>query len=184
MIAYGIGILPLIKNLRREITDFTQPWNSDDAGDLGTFTRLETYFDSLKRQGPGRGYYPKPSKSVLIIRLENIEAGKVFGAHHRFKVCTGTRYLGSYISNDESKNGLLRERTLTWEKNINTVSKTVGKYPQESYATVVCEIQLEWIFLQHVTWDTGHAFAGVEKMIQENFLCCLFFGKKKTSHPL
>ena len=34
------------------------------------------------------------------------------------------------------------------------ITKMVGKYPQESYAAVVCAIQLEWIFLQCVTKDT------------------------------
>ena len=58
MIAYGIGILPLIKNLKQETPDVTQPWYTDDAGALGIFARLETYFDSLTRQGPGRGYQP------------------------------------------------------------------------------------------------------------------------------
>ena len=86
MIAYGIIILPFIKNLKREIPDVAQPWHADNAGALGTFVILETYFDSLTLQGPGRGYYPKPSKSVLIIRLYNIEAGKEFGEHHGFKV--------------------------------------------------------------------------------------------------
>ena len=86
MIGYGIGILPLIKNLKREITDVTQPWYADDAGALGTFSRLETYFDLLTHQGPGRRYYPELSKSVMIVRLENIDAGKVFGACHGFKV--------------------------------------------------------------------------------------------------
>ena len=47
MIAYGIGILSLIKNLKQEIPDVTQPWYADDSGDLGTLARLETYFDSL-----------------------------------------------------------------------------------------------------------------------------------------
>ena len=51
------------------------------------------------------------------------------------------RYLGRYIKYDDSKSDWLRERTLTWEKNINTVSRTVGKYPQESYAAVVRAIQ-------------------------------------------
>ena len=59
MIAYGIGVLPLIKNIKREILDVTQTWYSDDAGYLGTSARLETYFDSLTRQGTGRGYHPK-----------------------------------------------------------------------------------------------------------------------------
>ena len=39
----------------------------------------------------------------------------------------------------------------TWERNINTVSKTTEKYLQESYAAVLLVIQSEWIFLQHIT---------------------------------
>ena len=85
-IAYGIGILPLIKNLKREIPDATQPWYSENTGALGTFARIETYFDFLTRQGPGRGYHPNPTKSVLIVRSDNIKAGKVFGACHGFRV--------------------------------------------------------------------------------------------------
>ena len=141
MIAYGIGILPLIKNIKGEIPDVTQPWYADDVGDLGTFARLETYFDSLTRHGLGRGYHPDPTNSVLIVRPYNLEAGRAFGARHGFRVYTGARYLGDSISNDDSKRDWLRERTLTWEKNINTISETVGKYPQESYAAVVHAIQ-------------------------------------------
>ena len=49
---------------------------------------------------------------------------------------------------------------------------------------VVRAIQSEWIFLQHVTWDTGDLFAGVDKIIWETFLPCLFFGKTKTLSPI
>ena len=126
MIAIRIGIIPLIKNLKRVIPDITQPWYAENAGALGTIARRETYFDSLTRQGLGRGYHPVLSKSVLIIGPENIKAGKVFGARHIFKVCTGARYLGGYIGDDESKRDCLRERTLTWERNINTISGTAG----------------------------------------------------------
>ena len=137
MIAYRIVILPLTKNLKQEILDVTHPWYADDAGDLGTFARIETYFDSMTRQGPGRGYHPEPTKSVLIVCPKNLEAKKVFEARPGFRVCTGARYLRGYIGDDKSKHDWLRERTLMWEKNINTISKTVGKYLQESYAAVV-----------------------------------------------
>ena len=105
-------------------------------------------------------------------------------ARHGFKVCTGARYLGSYIGDDDSKHDWLRKRTLTWEKNINTISETIGKYPQESYAAVVHVIQSEWIFFQRVIWDTGYAFSEVDKMIRETFLSRLFFGKTKNLSPL
>ena len=112
MIAYRISILPLIKNLKQEIPDVTLPWYADDTGALGTFEIIENYFNSLTRQVPGRGYYPKPSKSVLIVHPENLEDGKEFGARHGFKVFTGARYLGGYIRDDESNINWMRDRTL------------------------------------------------------------------------
>ena len=121
------------------------------------------------------GYYQKPFKSVLIVLQENTKDRKAFDASHVFKVCMGARYMGGYIGDNKSKRDLLREHTLTWNKNINMISKTTGKYPQDSYAAVLCVIQSEWIFIQCLTWDTRNAFAGVEKMIQETFLPRLFF---------
>ena len=112
IIAYGIGILPLIKNLKQDITDVTRTLYADDAGALGTFARIETYFNSLTRQGLGRRYYPEPSKSILIVHPENLKDGKEFGPRHGFKVCTGARYLGGYIGDNESKSDWLRERTM------------------------------------------------------------------------
>ena len=76
MIQYRIEILLLIKKLKWEIPDVTKPWYTDNVGSLGTFTRIETYFNSLTLQVPGRRYYTKPSKSLMIVHLENIKAGK------------------------------------------------------------------------------------------------------------
>ena len=143
IIAYGIGIFPLINSIRREIPDVTQPWYADISGALSTFERLETYFDSLTRQGPGWGYHPKPSKSLLIVSLENFEAGKVFVRHHGLKVYTAAHYRWGYIGDDESKRYWMRELTLMWENKISTISETTEKYPQESYAIVVRAIQPE-----------------------------------------
>ena len=52
MIAYRLGILPLIKNLTQEMPDVTQPWYAEDARAMGTFARLENRFDLLTLQGP------------------------------------------------------------------------------------------------------------------------------------
>ena len=49
---------------------------------------------------------------------------------------------------------------------------------------MVRAIQSECIFLQHVTWDTGDAFTGVEKMIPETFFPRLLFGNMRTLSPV
>ena len=61
MIVYRIGILQLIKNLKRVIPNITQPWYDDNARDLGKFVIIDTYFDFLTCQGTGRGYHPELS---------------------------------------------------------------------------------------------------------------------------
>ena len=61
MISYSIDILPLIKNLKREIPDFTQPWYADDVIALVMFAIIETYFNLLTNQGPGHRYHTKLS---------------------------------------------------------------------------------------------------------------------------
>ena len=58
MIAYGISILPLIKNLKQDISDIPKPCYTDDSGSLGTFSIIETYFDSLIHQARDGGITP------------------------------------------------------------------------------------------------------------------------------
>ena len=76
MFIYGIGILLMTKNLKAEFPDVTHPWYSDNAGALGTFTNVELYFNLLKQFRPGHGYYPEPSKIVLIMHPDNPKYGK------------------------------------------------------------------------------------------------------------
>ena len=72
MFDYSVGILTLIMNLKARFYGVNQPWWSENSGALGTFARVEAYFSPLELHGPGRGYYPKPSKIVLIVHPENI----------------------------------------------------------------------------------------------------------------
>ena len=58
--------------------------------------------------------------------------------------------------------------------------KKKRKYPQESYDAVVCVVQLEWILLKRIKNNMGDAFTGVETMIRETFLPCIFFRKSKS----
>ena len=64
MVAYGIGIITLTKNLTAVFPDVTQTWYTDNAGALGTITNVKLYFNSLKQFGPRRKYYSKPVKLV------------------------------------------------------------------------------------------------------------------------
>ena len=52
MIAYGIGVLPLIRDLRRDHPCITQPWYADDVGTGGKFGYVMAHFRDLQMRGP------------------------------------------------------------------------------------------------------------------------------------
>ena len=58
MIAYGIWVLPLIRDLRRAHPRVTQPWYADDAGAGGKFEDVMSHFRDLQLRGPARGSLP------------------------------------------------------------------------------------------------------------------------------
>ena len=72
MIAYGIGVLSLIWKLRDSHPCVTQPWYADDAGAGGTFQQVLAHFLDLQAWGPARGYYPEPTKSILVVAPGNV----------------------------------------------------------------------------------------------------------------
>ena len=86
IVAYRIKIIPLIKHLKSKYPDVTQPWYADKAGALGMFDYLDEYFKALKRNGPERGYFSEPTKSILVVNPQNLEAGVEFRRRHGFKV--------------------------------------------------------------------------------------------------
>ena len=104
------------------------------------------------------------------MHLENIKSGKRFVLCHEFKVCTGERYTGRSIGDDDYKRDCLKDPTQTWERNNHTIRKTAGKYHQESYAMVVRAIQSELTFLQRVMKNKVYEFMEVKKMLWDTFL--------------
>jgi len=174
MVMYGVGLLPLIRILKKAVSDVHQPWYADDAGAGGHFNRITRYFEKLQEFGPPRGYFPEPSKSILIVKEHNKERAEVCFADFGFKVVTGSRYLGGFIGDKAEQREWVEEKATTWAAGVIELSKVVGRYPQAAYAGLQKSLQQEWQFLQRVTSGLSDEFEVVEEALAENFLPTLF----------
>lgn len=67
MIAYGIGILPLICILKDHHPDLIHSWYADDGGIGGKIQDIKKLFDELMKIGPAYGYFPEPKKSIRVV---------------------------------------------------------------------------------------------------------------------
>ena len=67
---YAVGTRPLI-DILNEGTDPTicrQVWYADDSSAAGNLREMKKWWDVLNDKGPEYGYYPKPSKTILIVK--------------------------------------------------------------------------------------------------------------------
>ena len=65
MISYGMGVLPLIRELRGAHPCVTHLWYADDAGAGEEFSHILENLRDLQARGLARGYYPEPTKTFV-----------------------------------------------------------------------------------------------------------------------
>ena len=104
MILYGLGMLPLKLTLKATVSSALQPWYANNAVVGGNFDEVGKVFSLLQTIGPARGYFPEPTKSILVVKPAMVEQAKARFDHHGFTIVIGTRYLGGFIGtrSDES----------------------------------------------------------------------------------
>ena len=78
MVAYGRGILLLIRKLRTAHPGFTQTCYVDDAGVDGTFVGIQQHLYNLVVRGPPRGYFLELTKSILAVSSRMVPQAEVF----------------------------------------------------------------------------------------------------------
>ena len=89
-----------------------QIWYADDAGAGGSLAELRKWWTELCGVGPCHGYFPKPSKSWLIVKpgLEE-EARRLFdGLGLNISVSGMKSYLGSPIGTNEFIKSVFSEK--------------------------------------------------------------------------
>ena len=73
MAVYALSVVPLIDRCRNTATTggdaATQVWFADDAAGGGRLAALRRFWDTLTLHGPSYGYFPKPAKTFLVIKL-------------------------------------------------------------------------------------------------------------------
>jgi hypothetical protein len=174
MFAYGIGMLPLIRRLKAEFPTVEQPWYADDAGASGKFIEIRRFFRKLEEIGPDFGYFPEPSKSILVVRERNFEAAKIAFSDLGFKVTKGSRYLGGFIGEESALQEWILEKTKLWEDAVVDLASAAASHPQAAYSGLQKSLQQEWQFILRVIRNIGPAFKGVEEALSKTFLPTLF----------
>ena len=98
---HAVAVLPLIRLLRAP-SKWTQNWYADDSSCVADdsscvadLLSLQTWFEELSHKGPDYGYYPEPSKTVLVVGPSDVKwASELF---KDLGIVSGGRLLGGFL---------------------------------------------------------------------------------------
>jgi hypothetical protein len=173
MIVYGVALLPLSQKLRHAEPMVLQPWYADDMAMVGPCSGIARCTQLLERLGPLRGYFPEPSKSILICKPAAQDDARRALRAFDFKYVDGSRYLGGFIGTDEARTAWLQPQLDDWVYGIEQLSKVAARFPPTAYAGLAKSLQREWMYTQRVIPNAGPAFAPVEAALADTFLPAL-----------
>ena len=88
----------------------------------GVFDEIEEIFNLLLSKGPARGYFPEPTKSILVVKPAMVEQVKACFNHLWFQVTTGTIYLGVFVEIPADKLSHIQANVGEWATSITTYS--------------------------------------------------------------
>ena len=109
MIAYGLGILPLIRYLRTAHPGVTKSWYDDDSGAGGTLSGIRRHLGYPMVIGPLRGYLPETTKRILVVSPQSIPWAEALFWGYGLKVMTGSQYLGGFMGTEAAHDQWLKK---------------------------------------------------------------------------
>ena len=115
------------------------------------------------------GYFPKPSKTWVIVKPGYEEQAKE--AFPGLQVTSvGQRYLGSFIGSDEGKNQFIREKVNDWCRDLKQLSDIATREPQIAYSAFVFGLSKRWNYVCRTTPNIAEQLKTLEHVTREEFI--------------
>ena len=171
---YAVGTRPLLNKLG-EVVDpqqCKQCWYADDSASAGKIREMRKWWDEMNRLGPKFGYYPKPSKTILIIKDPDMldYAVEIFGDTGISIGTEGERHLGAAIGSQDFKERYVKKKVDKWIQDIEQISDIAKNDPQIAYASYTKALCMRWCFVQRTISGISHLFQPLEEVIREKFI--------------
>jgi hypothetical protein len=171
MAMYGLALVPLTKKLHGFCS---QVWFADDGTGAGKLAALRKWWDALLANGPAYGYFPKPSKTWLIVKEEHLEeARKVFEGTGVQFTSEGQRHLGAALGSPSFKDCYVKKKIDEWVESVEILAKFAVTQPHAAFSALVHRLQSRWLFVTRTVKDLAEAMQPLEDAIRQKFLPAL-----------
>ena len=116
---------------------------------------MRYWFDCLCSRRPSFGYFPEPSKTVLIVGPTDHQSAIDLFSNLGVRVMAVSRFLGRKLSCDE----FILSKVEGWCRCVKQFSVVAALEPLADFAAMSRSFQFEWNHVQHVVPRSLSLFA-------------------------
>ena len=147
-----------------------QTFYADDGAACGGLEELKTWLQEVCKIGPKYGYFPEPSKSILVVNDSYVADAKILFEPMGLTVVTGSRYLGGFVGQSSGLKAYVEEKVEKWKSQILQLKEVANTYPHEAFSVVTRSIQARWNFLTRVVPSIKDTLGSLETCLRGEFL--------------
>ena len=135
MPGYGIGVFHLLTVVKNETKQATF---ADDPAGVKALRDILQWWKNIETFGPLLGYYPKASKSWLVVKPEVLaEAEAMFNGTGVNIMTQENEYLVGFFGNFEGKSSYCVELVQEWIQQLLVLCEIAKTEPRAAYAAFV-----------------------------------------------
>ena len=171
MAIYALALVPLVNQLHGICK---QVWFADDGTGADKLDALRKWWDVLLEKGPAYGYFPKPTKTWLIVKEDKLQEAKLIFKDTGVKITSdGMRHLGAAIGSKVFKDSYVLQKIEEWIHSVERLAKIAVTEPQAAFSAFIERLQSRWVFVVRTVPDLAKAMQPLEDAIRQKFLPAL-----------
>ena len=175
MAMYAIGLTPMMDYL---VSQHKQHVKSvafaDDLNGAGRLKNLLEWWKDVCEIGPIIGYYPKPSKSWVVVKPSLLdEATSIFKGTGLNVTSDGKRHLGASIGSEEYKLEFVSKKVKDWSAEVVNLTKIAKTDPHAAYTAFTHGLRHRYNYICRTIPDISDLLAPLEKAIREQLIPAL-----------
>ena len=90
------------------------------------------HFRDLQLKGPARGYFPEPTKSILVVLEQNVPRATEYFRGMGMQIVTGSCYLGGFVGELGAERRWDQTKVEGWAESVKTLAGMARKHLQSA----------------------------------------------------
>lgn len=132
---------------------------------------VRDYWGKISSSGPKYGYYPKASKSWLIVKPQHEEEAKQLFSDTEVQITTaGQKHLGAALGSDEFRIHFVENRVKEWVEEVSNLSKMAKTDPHAALCAFTHGLRHKWSYTMRTIQGISEQLKPLEECISSKFI--------------